>query len=307
MQVNKNILVTGGTGNIGSALVKRLVTSGYSVKVLTLPNDPFISRLDGTDVQFIFGDIAVKQSLKDACQDIDTVIHLAAVLLSDDESVFDRINIKGTYNLLQIAKKADIKHFIHVSSASVVYKKTTPYSLSKRVSERLVRESGIPWTIVRPTLVYSESGGQEFNMFLDYLLKFPVIPFIGSGEAVKRPVYVEDLIDAFIKLVGLSSGTNKIFNFSGKNAISMLDFARYCLLLSGKENSTIIHIPEWLCIFAAAIMKKFMKNPPLKWNMIAGVIQDADLNPYETMIELGYEPHDLFDQLKRCFPRKNRT
>lgn len=304
MTTSKKILVTGGTGNIGAALVRRLVDSGYKVRVLALPEDPLRGHLDNAGVEFFYGDISNKSSLTDVCTGIDTVLHLAAVLLSDDDSVFDRVNIKGTQNILQEARQNSVKHFIHVSSASVVYPRTTPYSLSKRVAERLVKESGVPWTIVRPTLVYSESGSLEFNMFLDYLIKFPVIPFIGSGQALKRPVYVEDLIDVFVKLVAIADGTGKIYNFSGKNAISMIDFARLCLLLSGSEDKFIVHIPEWLCIITASLMKKYMRNPPLKWNMIAGVVQDADLNPSETINDLGYEPHDLFDQLRKCFPRK---
>lgn len=301
----RNILLTGGTGNIGSVLVSRLVEEGYCVRVLILPDDPMKNRFKDPNVEICYGDISDKSSLDGICNGIDTVIHLAAVLLSNDDAIFDKINIGGTNNILKIARHSNIKHFIHVSSASVIYPKLTPYSLSKRVAERLVRESGIPWTIVRPTLVYSENGGVEFNMFLDYLQKFPIIPFIGPGTAKKRPVYVGDLIDGFLKLVSIPVGTGKIYNFSGENVISMIDFARYCLVLSGNDRKTIIHIPEWLCIFAAYVMKRFMKNPPLKWNMIAGIIQDADLNPYETKMDLGYSPHNLFDQLKLCFPRKH--
>lgn len=304
MTSSRNILITGGTGNIGSALVRRLVDSGYKIRVLALPEDPLKCHIDNTGVEFFYGDISNKSSLTDVCTGIDTVLHLAAVLLSDDDSVFDKVNIEGTQNILNVARQNNVKHFIHVSSASVVYPRTTPYSLSKRVAERLVKESGVPWTIVRPTLVYSENGGLEFNMFLDYLVKFPVIPFIGSGQALKRPVFVGDLIDAFMRLAAIPEGTGKIYNFSGKNAISMIDFARLCLLLSGSEDKFIVNIPEWLCIIAARLMKKYMKNPPLKWNMIAGVVQDADLDPSQTINDLGYEPHDLVEQLRKCFPRK---
>lgn len=307
MTSSRNILVTGGTGNIGSALVRRLSDSRYKVRVLALPDDPLSSRLESTGVEIFHGDVSNKDSLTNVCAGIDTVVHLAAVLLSDDDSVFDKVNIAGTQNILESASKSGVKHFIHVSSASVVYRKTTPYSLSKRVSERMVKESGIPWTIVRPTLVYSESGGIEFNMFLNYLLNFPVIPFIGSGEAIKRPVYVQDLINAFVKLVAVPNGTGKIYNFSGKKAVSIIDFARLCLLLSGSENKPIIIIPQWMCIFAAYLMKRFMKKPILKWNMIAGIIQDADLDPTEAINDLGYEPQDLVDQLRKCFPRQTVT
>lgn len=306
MATSRAILVTGGTGNIGSALVKRLIESGSKVRVLTLSDDPLKYRLENTGVEIFYGDVSNKESLSGICTGIDTVLHLAAVLLSNDVSVFDRVNIMGTQNILQAARQNNVRHFIHVSSASVVYPRTTPYSLSKRVAERLVKESGVPWTIVRPTLVYSEDGSLEFNMFLDYLLKFPIIPFIGAGQALKRPVYVDDLIDAFVKLAAIPDGTGKIYNFSGKNAISMIDFARLCLLLSGYENKPILIIPEWICIIAARLMKKYMKNPVLKWNMIAGVVQDADLDPSDTINDLGYAPHDLVDQLRKCFPRKGK-
>ena len=134
MSSSRNILVTGGTGNIGSALVRRLIDSGYRVRVLALPEDPLKSHLNITGVEFFYGDISNKSSLTGVCTDIDTVLHLAAVLLSDDDSVFDRVNIEGTQNILQVAGQNNVKHFIHVSSASVVYPRTTPYSLSKRVA-----------------------------------------------------------------------------------------------------------------------------------------------------------------------------
>lgn len=297
-----SILITGGTGAIGSVLVKKLAESGNTIRVLTLPNDPLVSRLDGLSVDIRYGDISNKQELKGICEGIDTVIHCAAVIIADDSTIFDKINIKGTGNILSEAALSDVKHFIHISSASVVYRKVTPYSLSKRVAERLVKDSNVPWTIVRPTLVYGKVGGQEFDMFLDYLNKFPIIPFIGDGLAIKRPVFVDDLIDGFVKLANIKEGTHKIYNFSGANSISMIDFARYCLMLMG-ENGIILKLPVWFCIVLAYLMKKTMKKPPLRWNMIAGVIQDADLDPSDAVGDLGYNPSVLYEKLPACFPR----
>jgi len=299
----RSILITGGTGAIGSILVKKLAALDSVLRVLTLPNDPLVSRFDGIPVDIRYGNISNPEDLNNICDGIDIVIHCAAVIIADEDCVFDQINIKGTQNILSEAKKSGVKHFIHISSASVVYTKVTPYSISKRVAEKIVRESGVPWTIVRPTLVYGKSGGQEFDMFLDYLNKFPVIPFIGNGEAFKRPVFVEDLIDGFIKLACIPDGTGKIYSFSGANRITMIDFARYCLVLMEKER-VIFNIPVWFCIILSKIMKKIMKNPPLRWNMIAGVIQDADLDPSEAIRDLGYNPSDLTQKLPHCFPRE---
>lgn len=301
---NKLYLVTGGTGAMGSILVHRLISSGKRVRVLTLPGDPCVSRLKDIDVEIRYGDISKPEDLKRICEDVHTVLHLAAVIISNDESVFDRINIEGTRNLLHEAKLSSVSHFIHVSSASVVYPRVTPYSLSKRVAERFVKESKVPWTIIRPTLVYGKSGGLEFDMFLDYLDRFPIIPFIGNGTALKRPVYVEDIIDGFIKLIDSGRGLGKIYNFSGRNNISIINFARLCLVLLNKPDKKIIHIPTFIYMILAFFLKKVMKNPPLKWNVIAGVIQDADLDPREAIEDLQYNPSSVMERLPECFPRK---
>ncbi|MBN1307932.1 MAG: NAD-dependent epimerase/dehydratase family protein, partial [Chitinispirillaceae bacterium] len=174
-----NILVTGGTGTIGSALVRRLAGHGRVVRVLTLPDDSGSSVLAEKGVEVRCGDIADPQAVNGICDGIATVLHLAAIVLSGDEDIFDRVNVTGTRYLLTDAKNCGVRHFIYVSSASAVYRRMTHYSRSKRIAERYVRSSPVPWTIVRPTLVYGESGGAEFDMFLDYLSSWPVVPFIG--------------------------------------------------------------------------------------------------------------------------------
>jgi nucleoside-diphosphate-sugar epimerase len=129
------------------------------------------------------------------------------------------------------------------------------------------------------------------------------VPFIGRGCALKRPVYVEDLVDGLTKLACLPNGKNKVYNFSGATSISMIDFARLCLLLLGKGDRPIARLPVALCRALAALLKRCMKNPPLKWSVIAGITQDADLDPSEAIRELGYLPRGVEQMLPRCFPR----
>ena len=96
-----------------------------------------------------------------------------------------------------------MRHFVYVSSASVVYPRLTPYGRAKLDAEKLVAdERRFAHTIVRPTLVYDETGGQEFMLFRRYLRRFPVVPFIGPGSARKRPVFSEDVVDGLVRIVG---------------------------------------------------------------------------------------------------------
>jgi len=298
------ILVTGGTGAMGSVLVRELAKRNQRVRAVCLPHDPCVSRIKDCAADLRYADVSDAKDCAGICDGVTAVYHLAAIIISRDESAFARINVEGTRNVLEQAVKAGVGHFVYISSASVLYPHPTPYSLSKRVCEDLVAKSGLPYTIIRPTLVYGERGGQEFDMYLDYLGKFPVVPFIGNGACLKRPVYVEDVMHGLLALWDNKASAGKTYNFSGGEALSMKDFSRLCLKCLGMENKPILHLPVWLCMFFARLMGLAMMDPPLKWQVIAGITQDANLDPAEAMRDLGYSPKKVSEWLPKMFPRK---
>src|SRR5688572_22684314 len=203
------ILVTGGAGVMGQRLVQGLLDRGEQVRVLDRPG----TRIPDPRVDLRHGDVTDPSTLQGRFDGVDTVFHLAAILIAYDPAAFERVNVGGTRNVLAAARAAGVKHFIMVSSASVVYPETTAYSRSKRECERMVREqSDMQWTIIRPTLAYNEHGGEEFRMFLDYLRKYPVVPFIGRGRALKNPVHVDDLMRGFLAVVGNPVAYGKAYN-----------------------------------------------------------------------------------------------
>ena len=231
-----------------------------------------------------------------------TVYHLAAVLIAYDPNVSQRVNVTGTRNLVEGASKAGVEHFIFVSSISVVYPKTTPYSRSKRECERIVREqTAMNWTIVRPTLAYNESGGEEFRMFMNYLKRYPVVPFIGSGKALKNPVHVDDLMRGFLAIPGNPKTYGKTYGFSGGEEITIWDLAHLMLKHQGMSKP-FIRLPVPLCVASAKVLEKVMKRPPLTWNVIAGITQDANPDNSEARRDLGYNPIGVREGLQRCFP-----
>jgi NADH dehydrogenase len=297
------ILVTGGSGAMGSVLVRELHKRGELVRVCVAPGDPFVSRISDCIADICYADITKKVGLSGICKGIKTVYHLAAIIVSSDDREFDRVNAEGTRNIVEEALWAGVQHFIYVSSASVVYPAPTPYSLSKRKAEEIVKYSGLNYTIIRPTLVYGERGGLEFDLFLDYLKKYPVVPFIGVGRALKRPVYVGDIIAGLIAVHGKKKTFKKTYNFSGGEALSIRQFSRLCLKLLGKGHRPIVSLPVVICTIIAKILARVMKDPPLKWQVIAGITQDANLDPSSAMEDLGYCPAKVSEKLPRCFPR----
>ncbi len=297
------ILVTGGAGVMGSRLVRGLVEEkGEKVRVLTLPNDPFVSRLDGLGVDIRYGDISDASSLAGLFDGVKTTYHLAAILIHKNPEMFEKINVNGTRNILEGSIQAGAQHFILVSSASVVYPFTTPYSISKQRCEELVTgQDKINYTIVRPTLAYNDYGGEEFVMFMDYLKKYPIVPFIGSGRALKRPVHVDDLMRGFLAIPNNPKSYGKTYAFSGGESISIWDLGKL-ILKHQKAERPFIPIPIPVCQIIEFVMRKTMKKPPLTWNAIAGVMQDANLDNSQAGDDLGYKPIGIREGLQKCFP-----
>lgn len=299
------ILVTGGTGVMGSVLVRRLAEAGERVRVLTLPGDPFVERIAATGAQLFVGDLGTTQGVAGVCTGVTRVYHLAAVILADNENDYRRINVEGTRQLVEEAQRENVRHFVLVSSASVVYPCTTAYSRSKRDAEALVRNAGLPFTIVRPTLVYDRGrGGVEYDLFLSYLNRFWIVPFIGNGRARKRPVFVDDVIDGLVALNGKRDCSGEVLHLSGGETVTMLEFARLSLELMGSGKKPIVFVPVPLCRLLAWVLKRVVRHPPLTQQMITGVTQDADLDPAESGRRIGYSPRGVREMLVNCFPRE---
>lgn len=298
-------LVTGGAGVMGSRLVRRLQSAGHRVRALVLPRDPLRARIAALGCEIHEGDVTEAATLSGCCEGIDTVFHLAAVILSHDPEVFERVNRGGTANMVREAERSGVSHFIYVSSASVTYPRRTQYAESKLQAERIVSSaSNMAYTIARPTLVYEHGGGQELMMFVDYLRRFPVVPFIGDGSALKRPVWSEDVVDGLMRLANNRLAWGKTYNLSGGEAISMLELARL-LLVHLDRPRPIARLPVPLCKALARTLRVTMSRPPLTESAIAGVINDANLDPADAIRDLGYRPLGVREGFRRCFQKGN--
>jgi nucleoside-diphosphate-sugar epimerase len=296
----RTALITGAAGVMGARLTARLRKAGWGVRALVMPGDPLRSRVESLGCEVREGDIGDPSSLRGICEGVELVYHLAAVIISHENAVFRRVNRDGTAHVVAQAQQSGVGHFVYVSSASVTYPRRTLYAESKLEAERIVASAGLPYTIVRPTLVYEQGGGQELVMFLDYLKRFPVVPFIGAGAALKRPVWSEDVVDGLERLAGAAIAHGKTYNLSGGEAISMRELAE--LLLHYHDRSRyLLPLPVWACRAAAAVLKVVMKKPPLTSSAIAGIVNDANLDPSEAMRDLGYAPLGVRAGFQHCF------
>ncbi len=203
------VAVTGATGFVGRHLVDALVRRGDDV--VALVRSPKKTReLEAAGVRLVFGDLDQDRALELLVRDARLVYHVAGLVAARDEAEFLRVNRDGTERLARAAHAAGVPRFLLVSSLAVTgptdpgWPKdesgepdpVTPYGRSKRAAEDAVKAAGIPFTIVRPPIVYGPRDRQVLRLFL--FAKRRIAPLVGDGSQELSLVHAADLAEALI-------------------------------------------------------------------------------------------------------------
>jgi NADH dehydrogenase len=283
------ILITGAAGEIGSRMVRRFREQGHTVRALVLPGDALAARM-GDAAQIHVGDVTKPETLPAAFAGVEVVYHLAAVLLCEKAESFQAVNVEGTRNVASAAEAAGVRHLIHISSASVVYPRTTHYSRSKRQAEDIVTAcQKVRWTLVRPTLVYDRDGGLEFKLYADFVKRYPVVPLVAGGRARKSPVHVDDLLAGLLAMAGNPVTFGKTYNLSGGEVVTLRELAELMLERQGLHKP-MVSLPHSLCRVATHAWGLLNRRPLLMEHTLAGLTQDADLDHAAATRDLDYQP-----------------
>jgi uncharacterized protein YbjT (DUF2867 family) len=156
----RTLAVTGGTGFVGSHLLRIALAAGYEVRALTRGWKP-----PEEDIDWIDGALDRPDSLAKLCAGADAIVHVAGAINASDRAGFERVNVAGTAAMIDAARKAKLRRFVHVSSLAAREPNLSNYGWSKAKSERLVAASGLDWTILRPPAVYGPGDSETFELF----------------------------------------------------------------------------------------------------------------------------------------------
>ncbi len=192
------ILVTGGTGFIGRILVSHLVTLGYPVRLLLNPSRDYPKLPRGVSVEVAISSMNDERNLRASMKDIDTVFHLVGTEWKGIHAEYEEVDIRAARMFSNVAKQMNVKRFIYMSHIGA--DKSSAYNLlrAKALAEGAIRESGVPYTIVRSGIVYGQND--HFTSTLrDFVLKTRGPLLIPGGDpTLIQPIWVEDLITALM-------------------------------------------------------------------------------------------------------------
>lgn len=313
------IAVTGGAGAMGGRIVRLLRERGVPTRVLDLDLPGTRARVEASGAEFRPADVSDPGSLRGAFDGADAVLHLAALLLArGDHGRLEAVNAHGTANVVEAARRSGVGRFVHVSSISVIYVRQNPYSLSKREAERIVRDSGLDWTILRPTLAWGDPLAAEYGAFRRVALALPVLPLPGGGVARKRPVHVDDLADAFATCLASPATSERILTLSGPETATLAEMALRIRAASKRHGGVgldkldrnprpavsearppvfhgfVLPIPAAPCGLAARAVESVCRAlgiaPPFDWQTYTGLVEDADPDNAEARGLFSWNP-----------------
>ena len=185
------ILLTGATGTVGSALLRRLVASGEPVRCLV--RDP--TRLGGerVRVQLSLGDLGDPASFRNALRGVDTVIHLAASIRDQPRGSIEELSAVATLRLVRAAERGGASRFLFFSALGASPASRTRFMRSKSLAREAVERSSLETHVFEPSIVYAPND--PWMTLLNRMALLPLVPIAGRGRALFQPIWAEDVAD----------------------------------------------------------------------------------------------------------------
>ncbi|MEZ4771199.1 MAG: complex I NDUFA9 subunit family protein [Caldilineales bacterium] len=263
------IVVTGGSGYIGSYIVWKLVEAGEHVRVMVHNTERATQegRLAGLPVEWVQGDVTRPETLPAVMQGADAVIHTVAIAIEKGGRTYEEINYGGTVNVVDAARTAGVRRFLNMCQLGADSQLPYRFLASKGKAQEYVAQSGLDWTAFRPSSVWGPED--EFaNSFARLIPLTPVIfPIIGDENARFESVYVGDVATTVVKTLHDPTTLQQEYELGGPEVLTLEEIERRTLQALGKKRK-LIHLPMGLIRLAVTGMETLLPSPPVTRSLL---------------------------------------
>ena len=310
------ILVTGGTGFTGAALVHRLLSEGHAVVALDKQEGLQAPQLKEAGAEVISGSVTDSALVEQCVEHVDVVFHLAAAFreLNVPRDHYDRVNVEGTRIVVDAAHRHGVKKFIYCSTCGVHGHVADPpadedapitpadyYQQTKYEAEPIVKSysaKGMRTVIFRPAAIYGPGDPERFLMIFKRVARGS-FPMFGNGKALYHPLYIDNLIDAFMRCLDLEAGSEREYLIADEQYFSIEEIVLK-VAQALNVDITIRHLPLMPLIVAGHVMEKvcspFGITPPIFPRRVDWFRQDRAFDISRAKRELNYEPRVGLDE-----------
>jgi len=273
-----NIFVTGASGFVGTHLIKALSEAEIVDNIFALYRKKeqiaFLPK-----VIPVLGELSSLTDLKLDAK-IDISVHLAGYFKTESKKLCEEINVQGTKSVVTLCKNNDIPKILFFSTINVDLKSKGNYAKSKLSAEEEIKNSGLEYMILRPSLIYSGRAG-SLGKIITYAEKLPFVPVFGSGKAKEQPIHIEELIKLTLLMIN-DFKPGKTLYAAGKEPMSFKELV--AVIGKGLNKKTgILPIPAKPVYWVLKLIEKTGLNPGISSEQVAHMSEDLTADMSETL------------------------
>ncbi len=300
--LSRRVLVTGGSGFVGRAVVRELLRRGWTpvCVVRDRRRAERITAVDPRAVEWVEGDLLEGTAWRTAVAGTAAAIHLVGIIAEDPRrgQTFPRVHVEATRHLLAACRAGGVERFVHMSALGARPDAASDYHRTKHAAENLVRRSGLRWTIFRPSVIHGPDG--EFMRLMRKLtcdLLPPFMPHFGDGMARLQPVAVEDVAFCFVEALDRPQTVGQTYDLGGPEAMTWRELYRICreVLPGARRWKPVLGQPVPLAkLLAATVMRTDLVPAAWRFNRDQVVMSQedsvCDIRPVEEAFGIRLRP-----------------
>lgn len=304
VDTSKKIIIPGAAGLVGQNLIIELKKQGYT-NIVALDkyreNLRILEKLH-PDITVIEADVSEPGDWQNAFTGGDVVVMLQAQIGSKYSDDFVRNNIQSAEYVIETMKQQNIPYVVHISSSVVESAANDDYTNTKKAQERIVLDSGLHYTMLRPTLMFGWFDRKHLGWLSRFMKRVPVFPIPGRGKVIRQPLYVLDFCRIIVSAIN-SGPHDRIYDITGREKITYVDIIRKIKKTVGAR-CVILSIPYSLFWILLKIYALFDKNPPFTTDQLEALVaaDEFEVIPWWDIFAVTPTPFDEAIRETFCDP-----
>ncbi len=291
MEVATNrVAVTGATGFLGRHVVCALVKRGLPVRAV-IRRRGRENVLGNGGVEVRYADVLALDSWKEALDGVDALVHLVAIIREAGPATFEAVNHAGTAQVVVAAQEAGVERIVHVSAIGARDDPQYPYLQSKWLGEQVVTGSGIPYTVLRGSILFGE-GDEFINTLAGVVRASPLIPVAGDGRTRFQPLHIKDMARCIVEALKRDDLKGQSIEVGGPEHMTYDEIIGAIARTIGRRRGKG-HVPLPVMRALVSVMEKTLPHPPATRQQL-GMLAFDNIGEMDTVERVfGFTPRPL--------------